>query len=235
MSEEEKSLDVELYGEEIARLQSDLAEMDSLYADSKTMMQAIAKSAQRGRGGGVAFVHQQTANLVALKSSQLQIVKTIIDAKTKKFGNQIKALGEEKEEGDIPYALVRMILEKFPSNNGSADELEQDEDGNIIEGDFTDVDDELDQALIALEGEEEDETSDSDDEDEETEEDEDDAEVVADENGKWYVTNSDMEDISDQYQLPDYPAVIEDRNGDIVALDADNVEYRVIDPEFFVE
>lgn len=234
----------ETFSYEIKYLEKHLNEMDSLYADMRELTNEITKHAKKG-GKNLSFIHQNTANLVALKSASLQGLKALVDTKQKAFNNHVKLnpVNTSDDSNNIPPELLALLIEK----SRDADS------GHYIDASFSDIsEEEIDSMFEARmeelggsdidEGEHEKKVtvteiiSDNSTIMEEVQDNitsqsagEIEPEIVFGSDSNWYVIDE-KNCILNGYELPaDKDPEIEEIDGEFVAVDNEGYEYRVLD------
>lgn len=130
---------------EIKKMEGYQEKMSDLFDVTNENLKLMLEGTKR-KGGGVslAFIHNQTANLATIMSSNIAISKAIIDAKQKSFANNLKVnpIVETTDSDSIPAEVVKQILEMIPTFSGAPQ-------FDTVDGEFTesDVDDEIEKML----------------------------------------------------------------------------------------
>jgi len=189
-------------------------EMTKLFSDSKSFLDKMMTNAKRGGNVNLKFIADQTANISSIMSSKLAIQKAIMDAKQKRFANNLKVNPVVNEaDSSVPYALVERLLDSIRIDSGSIRE------GEVIDVEAEkDIDDQI-EALLELDEDGEpakpeadqdlatevviETVLDSIDGDDESVELQDDFEVVVTEDGRLHIIDKYFNCFDADYELPE--------------------------------
>lgn len=129
----------EEFDSDLAAIDAEIAEIDDLYTSSKQILTDVS-AASRKVSGSLGFVPKQTEQLVSIKGVKIQLLKTRLDIKNRRFAQKVKLVElQEKikpKGGDTAdEALVEAIAKRLSSDrdkntygatvNGTATEYEE--------------------------------------------------------------------------------------------------------------
>jgi len=111
----------ENFEEELEMLKKEAKAIDDLFGDLKEHYDEVKQNSKRA-SGGLAFLHQQASNLVSLRNNKINVLKAIVDTKSKKFMNNVKIEMLNKGNGAEDSTANMMLLmedfmNKFPTNH----------------------------------------------------------------------------------------------------------------------
>lgn len=111
----------ENFEEELELLKQEANNIDELFNDLKEHYDEV-KQASKKVNGGLSFLHQQARNLVDLKNNKVNVLKAIVDTKSKKFMNNIRLETLNKNNGEVDSNTNMMLLmedfiNRIPTNH----------------------------------------------------------------------------------------------------------------------